>query len=225
MPDKKVVLFIVEGITDETAIGHIVKRLNKDKKVFFQIVQTDITTQDSSNVSNIESRINEQIKLCMKQMHFTIKDIIKIIHLVDLDGAFVSDDAIVFKDTPKIEYDLEHIYTSNIEFIRKRNQKKKQILNRLSSTQRIRGIPYSIYYFSTNMEHVFHNQQNVKDDEEKLNLANEIQDKFYDNPVNFIEFINDDKYALKDTYENTWEFIKKDNNSLKRYTNFNLYFE
>ena len=106
---KKVILFIVEGITDEISIGHIVTKLNNDDKVYFQVVNRDITSDEHSNVTNILNKIYEQIK-------------------------------------------------------------------------------------------------------------------FYDKPERFIEFIKNNEYALDKEYKKTWEFIKTDNNSLKRFTNFNLFF-
>ena len=73
------------------------------------------------------------------------------------------------------------------------------------------------------MEHVLHNIQNAKDSE-KQKLAEQFQDDYYDNPEDFIAFIQDKKYAVQGNYAETWKFIKKNNNSLKRYTNFNLWF-
>lgn len=224
MPSKKVVIFIVEGITDETSIGYIVTKLNRDNKVYFQIVNKDITSDEINNSTNIITKINEQIKICIGEQHFKKNDIIKIIHLVDTDGAFARDDSIIYKDTKSVEYDLEHIYTANIDKIKERNQRKSQILKRLCCTDKISGIPYEIYFFSTNLEHVLHDIQNAKDSEKQA-LANKFQDEFYDNPEQFINFINDDKYALSGTYDESWNFIKEENNSLKRYTNFNLFFK
>lgn len=223
MPFKKVVVFIVEGITDKISIGNIVTKLNKDNKIYFQIVNRDITSDYSSNSTNIITKINEQIRVCIREQHFKSNDIIKVIHLVDTDGAFVGDECIVYKDTENVEYDTEHIYTNNVEKLKQRNLNKTKILEKLSCTNQINKIPYEIYFFSTNLEHVLHNIQNAKKDE-KQDLAENFQDKYYDNPEKFISFINDEVFALKDTYKNTWNFIKRENNSLKRYTNFNLYF-
>ena len=54
MPSKKVVIFIVEGITDETSIGYIVTKLNRDNKVYFQIVNKDITSDEINNSTKEE---------------------------------------------------------------------------------------------------------------------------------------------------------------------------
>lgn len=224
MVSKKVVLFIVEGITDEISIGYIVTKLNTNDKIYFQVVNNDITANENSNSYNILNKIYEQVKRSKIEQHFKISDIIKVIHLVDTDGAFVSEDCIRYKDIDKVEYEINAINTRDIGLIKIRNLKKSTILNKLSNTRFINGIPYEIYFFSSNLEHVLHNIQNAKDSE-KQELAEKFQDKFYKNPENFIDFINNNQFALKDEYTNTWKFIKKDNNSLKRYTNFNLFFD
>ncbi len=224
MLTKKVVLFIVEGITDEISIGHIVERLNNNDKVYFQIVNSDITSNSFSNNSNILKRINEQVKSSMSEQHYKKKDIIKIVHLVDTDGAFAKESCIRYKEINSIEYELDAINTRDIEALKKRNLKKATILNKLSNTTLVNNIPYKIYFFSTNLEHVLHNIQNAKDSE-KQKLAEKFEDRFYEIPEDFIKFINDDQYALKNEYAKTWKFIKMGNNSLKRYTNFNLFFD
>lgn len=224
MSSKKVILFIVEGVTDETSIGQITRKLNKDKKVYFQVVTKDITSDYASTTSNILTKVNNIVNDSIREQHFKRNDIIKIIHIVDIDGAFIKDDRIKYKDVPEIEYSSNYIFGKNIDNIKDRNLKKSGILNRLSSTNVINKIPYEIYFFSTNLEHVLHNIQNPKV-EEKMKLAEKFEDRFHDKPEDFITFINNKDYALNDTYEKTWEFIKEDNNSLKRYTNFNLFFK
>lgn len=223
MISKKVILFIVEGITDEISLGNIVTKINKNEKIYFQIVTSDIASNEANNSTNIFSKITEQIKICMQRQQFKKKDIIKVVHLVDTDGAFANDDCIKYKNIDKVEYENEFINTKNIKAIRERNLKKASILSKLCATNYIYNIPYRIYFFSTNLEHVLHNVQNPKDSE-KEKMAMQFEDKFYNEPEKFIDFINNDEYALKDEYYKTWGFIKIDNNSLKRYTNFNLFF-
>jgi len=224
MPSKKVVLFIVEGITDEISIGHIVTKLKSSRKVYFQIVNSDITSDNTSNNTNIIKKLNEQVKLSMLEQHFKKSDIIKIVHLVDLDGAFANEDCIQYKNIKGVEYTEEGIFTRNKEKIKKRNLKKANILNKLSNTTEINKIPYEIYFFSTNLEHVLHNIQNAKDSEKQA-LAEKFEDMFYDRPEEFIAFIHSAPYALENEYNKTWQFIKADNHSLRRFTNFNLFFD
>lgn len=147
MQSKKVVIFIVEGITDEISIGYIITKLNKDNKVFFQIVNKDITSDYSSDSYNIIKKLNEQIKHSIEEKHFKRSDIIKVVHLVDTDGVYAKEESIKYKDIEKVEYESENIYTNNVDKIRKRNKRKSQILDKLSNTKVINKIPYEVYFF------------------------------------------------------------------------------
>ena len=57
MPSKKVILFIVEGPTEETSLSRILKKIIDSKEVFFHIVNTDITSDRLSNTSNILKKV------------------------------------------------------------------------------------------------------------------------------------------------------------------------
>ena len=88
----------------------------------------------------------------------------------------------------------------------------------------ILDIPYKVYYFSCNLEHVLHNEQNLPQ-EEKGEFADVFSEKFYGKPQEFIDFICDKEFAVEGSYVETWNFIKQDTHSLKRYTNFQLFFD
>ncbi len=60
--EKKVILFLVEGPTDENSLGMILQKILKDKKIFFHIIYTDLTSEKQSNVQNILKKIEEEIK-------------------------------------------------------------------------------------------------------------------------------------------------------------------
>lgn len=81
-----------------------------------------------------------------------------------------------------------------------------------------------MYYFSCNLEHVLHDEINM-DDEMKMEVAEEFSDSFYGRENEFIDFIRNEEFAVKGDLRETWDFIKKENHSLKRYCNFHLFFE
>lgn len=224
MISKKVILFIVEGIYDKVSLGTIVKKIYKDKNVFFQITDGDITTNENTTITNVIEKINDHIEIALKETHYKKHDIIKIVHLVDTDGTFVNDNKVIYEDIPKVQYTSDYIKTKFVESIRKRNSKKSQILSKLCTKKEINKIPYSVYYFSCNLEHVLHNIQNATK-EEKENLADEFSERFYFIPEKFIDFISDEEILLSADYNQSWDLIKKGNNSLNRYSNFNLFFE
>ena len=220
---KKVILFIVEGVSEEVSLSRILKKIREEKKVYFHIVNTDITSEYSNNTSNIVSKINDEIKKSISKKYFKKSDIVQIIHIVDLDGTYIDSKHVIYNDNEKLEYCSNCIKTKNVEKTINRNNCKARILNRLISVNVINGIPYRIFFFSTNLEHVLHNVQNATQNEKNM-LAQKFEDKFYDEPEEFIKFIQDKKFAINKKYEETWDFIKQGTNSLKRYTNFNLYF-
>ena len=221
---KKIVLFIVEGITDKNSLALVLSKIiEKDKIVKFKIINGDITTKNGVNAGNIHKKITDYIKEFIDGNIYKKSDILNIIHLVDTDGAYISDDLVLKKDVDNIEYNTQNIYAKNIDNIKKRNKQKSQILSKLYSTNVVYvNLPYRIYFFSSNLEHVIHNKQSVCP-EEKRKYSERFEDKFVTNPANFIEFMSSLEFALNGEYKETWEFIKKDTNSLKRYTNFNLY--
>ena len=51
--EKKVVLFIVEGPSDEAAIGPIMKKYFSNETVEFKVVHGDITSDRNVNSENI----------------------------------------------------------------------------------------------------------------------------------------------------------------------------
>ncbi len=223
---SKIILFIVEGITDEISLGLILSKIiEKDKAVRFKVVGGDITSQNGVNTSNILTKITKVINEFIEKDIYRKSDILKVVHLVDIDGTFISDDLILEKDVENIEYTTENIYAKNIEKIKARNKQKSQILNKLATSSTVyTNLPYEVYFFSCNLEHVLHNELNVADDV-KEKYAYKFADKYVGNPSDFIDFINNPEFALTGQHKETWEFIRKGANSLNRYTNFNLYIE
>ncbi|MBU3158700.1 hypothetical protein KPL37_02785 [Clostridium frigoris] len=224
MKSKKIVLFIVEGVTDRNSFALILSKIiEKNKIVKFKVIHGDVTTQNGVNASNIYTKITHYIKEFIISDMYKKSDISNVIHLVDTDGAFINDEQVLQKDTDSIEYNTQNIFAKNIDNIKNRNKQKSQILSKLASTAMVyANLSYRIYFFSSNLEHVVHNIQGVKSDE-KRKYAEKFEDKFITSPISFIEFMNNPEFAINGDYKETWEFIKKDTNSLKRYTNFNLY--
>lgn len=221
---KKIVLFIVEGITDEISLGLVLSKIiEKDKLVKFKVIRGDITSEQGTSSINILNKLTKVIKEFTQKDIYKKKDIYKVIHIVDTDGVFIDNQLIIQKDIDFIEYATQAIFTKNKESIIKRNEQKRQILNKLIGTSNVyKDLPYELYFFSSNLEHVLHNNQNVSENQ-KSSYADKFADRFFDEPHKFIEFINDKEFAVAGNYNDTWKFIKENTNSLNRYTNFHLY--
>lgn len=230
MKNRNVIVFIVEGITDKDSLYGILSELYEDKNIVFSIVGGDITTDKSTSVKNIDSKVVSYIKKAMERDKFNKSDITRIVHLIDTDGAYIPDEKIIYNDIDKPYYSEKNIETRNVEYMKTRNQQKRNILNKLSTMNTIfKGIKYNVYYMSCNLEHVLHNIQNANEAQKKY-LAESLEDKFFDNPEEFVNFISTASFSVHGNYtENgnyteTWEYIKQGTNSLNRYSNFSLFF-
>ncbi len=231
-PEKKVFLLLVEGPSDEAALGSIMKEYFKMADIQFVIVHGDITTADYVSVENILKRIyqiiqDEMIEL-KKKYRYTLKDVKRIIHIVDTDGTFVPEALVLETEENlegKIKYSEACIETNNKSNIVKRNAKKRDILFKLTRETKINQIPYRVYFNSCNLEHVLHGQLKNFTDEEKEELADEFAERYDGRVEEFISFISDPILNVQGTYQQTWNFIQKANHSLQRYSNMSLIFK
>ncbi|WFD10871.1 hypothetical protein [Tepidibacter hydrothermalis] len=224
MKTKKVILFIVEGITDKTSLGGIIDKIVKDENVRFHITEGDITSDRFTTAKNAITKVNDHVKRFLKSNFFKKSDLLQIVHIIDTDGAYVGEEFIEIEDIEEFRYSTESIKANSVEAVLRRNEKKSQVENRLATCPKIAGIPYSMYYFSCNLEHVLHDEINM-DDSMKMQVAEEFADSFYGKEEEFIEFIKNNEFVVAGDFRETWDFIKRDNNSLKRYCNFHLFFE
>lgn len=95
MKTKKVILFIVEGVTDKTSLGGIIDKLVSSNLVRFYITGGDITSDRFSNSANAVSKVNNHVKNFLgREIGLKKGDIIQIVHLIDMDGAYIDSDQI-----------------------------------------------------------------------------------------------------------------------------------
>ena len=156
MARKKIVFVIVEGPSDEEALGVILSRLYSSSEVYVHIMHGDITSEfiESPN-ENILTRVASEVEGYAKSNHFEKIHFKEIIHIVDTDGAFIPD-ANVMEDplAEKPVYSLNEIRTKNKDGIENRNRRKRRNICKLCSKKELWGIPYQVYYMSCNLDHV-----------------------------------------------------------------------
>lgn len=224
MKSKKVILFIVEGITDKNSLSLILSKLLSNNHIKFHIVGGDVTTNKNTTIQNCITKVNDEINKFLSISKFKKTDILEVIHLVDTDGAYVEDEFVKLDNTDNIIYKLDCMLTNKVDLTIERNKKKASILDKLSTNSKISSIPYCMYYFSCNLERVLHNEQNL-DDNLKLKYSYDFEDEYYGRELEFKSFMQDSIFSVKGDYKETWDFIKKDNNSLNRFSNFGLFFD
>ncbi len=219
---KKVILFIVEGPTDEETLSPVLKKAFQREDVRFHVVHGDMTSNWSVTGNNAVKTVNEHIEVERKRYGFNKKDILKVIHLVDIDGAFIPADKVIKSTTGTIRYFDDRIESADPEGVIDRNSRKSQVLYRLSTADAVGKIPYSIFYFSRNLEHVLHNNHGNLTDDEKVNYADAFADKYGSDQKGFQVFISSDDFAVPGDFRETWNFIMQGLNSLHRHCNLHL---
>jgi len=249
-PKRKLVLVIVEGKSDKKALKNSLSELyeqkDKDVELFFLLQKKngkttggDITTElyyrDTNGKNywvtkdNIVEAINERFLNDFFDTEKVFpKDIYEIIQIVDTDGAFIPEDSIVFNpnltDEESPLYFNNRIECVNVDNIKYRNRTKSQNLIYLAGMSKIRVreelVPYSIYFFSSNLDHYLFNNPNLNKSS-KVRKAKAFSNQYRGNPQGFVKFFSKGKENAK--YEESWEKIQLGKCSLKQKTNIYIY--
>jgi hypothetical protein len=222
---KKVLIFIAEGPTDEDTLSPVLKKIFHNEEVRFHIVHGDMTSNWAVSVNNAMKTVYQHVETERQRYGYHKNDILKVIHLVDIDGVFIPPDKVTQQKVRDIQYYDDRVEASNPKRVQERNERKSGILNRLSETGKVGTIPYQVYYFSRNLEHVFHDRTGNLTDEEKVTFADTFADHYLTNPSEFITFLSESDFTVPGDYNDTWEFIRQGLNSLHRHSNFHLLFQ
>lgn len=221
MPRKKIVFVIVEGPSDEEALGVLINRIYNSRAVYVHVMRCDITSRLDVNPENVVAKLAGIIRSYAGRT-FKPGDFSRIIHITDTDGTYVPDAAVVEDATAKkTRYSPTEIRTRKKSGIEDRNRRKSENLDRLSDTNSVWNIPYRIYYMSCNLDHALYGKLNSTDDEKE-------QDSFafakkYRNDIPaFIQFLCESDFSVVDDYPQSWQYIREALHSLERHTNFGI---
>ena len=225
MARKKIDFVIVEGPSDQDALELLLNSVFDRNSVHVHFTHGDITSRTGNNPSNILKKVTEEIVRYAKNNHFEKVNFQQVIHIIDTDGAYVSEDCIIEDDAAeKPVYYLDSIKTSNKQGIIKRNLMKSKNMDKLSETPVIwEKIPYSAYYMSCNLDHVLYNKMNSSD-EEKEEDSYRFARKYKSDLEGFMKFISESYFSVGGDYLSSWKYIKEGNRSLERHTNLSLCF-
>lgn len=225
----EVILILVEGTTDETALTHIFQQIYKEKQVKFEVLASDVFADYKLVTKDVKGAIINKIEeFLAKEPQYNREDIATVIQMIDTDGAFIPVRAIREVDVEKAVYYEDHIDAKDRQKLITRNMMKREKINcaRKEDFLKEDGIErYMIFFFSRNNEHVIHNEEGNLTTVEKKRLAKETRDKYYEKPNEFISFISDKMIKAPGNYDESWNYIMKDLNSLKRCSNIHLIFQ
>lgn len=239
-PKKQVILFLVEGKSDRDALERPIQKIletsNTGIEAVFLVADTDVTSDVRNNPDNILQKINRFYfePFFSANEFFYPKDIVEVVHICDLDGAFIPEDncrmftATIFAEKGFI-YEPPLIYGKTAESVINRNATKaaniRFLLDQPTMKIKTKTVPYTMCYFSANIDHFLHNKLNLTG-RDKVFLAEKFADDKEENEKKLIEFFNSSQYSVKkSTLSESWVNVMEGTNSLARGTNFNLYLE
>ncbi len=221
---RKTVFFIVEGNTDKTALEKIFKVIYKHKDIRFEFTNGDVTSDDTIDKNNVCEVLFKKVKNYIDDNKLRKTDIWQIVQILDTDGAYIPDTAITGGESTKFVYSTTSISCKDIQKVKNRNYKKKDMMDYLLSLDKIKDIPYRCYFMSSNLDHALYNLQNL-DDEDKKKYADAFYEKFLGKEKYFIDLLKIDSVnGVPDSFPTSWRYIKEDLHSLERHTNLHIYF-
>ena len=205
---KKRCLFLVEGPTDRQRFSVLQNLFDKSDLVIIPF-QTDVLTKKTYS-NRYKTHIRETLN---KEKIYSFEDFDEIIQIVDTDGCFLSDSLIkVDHSVSNIKYMVDSIICPDVGPLLKQRENKRNNITAILSKGEIK-----LYYVSTNAEHAFDGIQNASTSEKKA-LALKMYRNYSNNLGALIEKLKSVAPDV-DTFEDSWSFIMKGNNSLLTYSN------
>lgn len=236
MVEKGIDLFVVEGLSEETALALLLEKLlDVNVKTHFFVMHTDVFTRYTIGgrlplVEDVRSQLTRDILEELKKHRFKWGDLNRIVQLTDTDGCMISDDCIRFD--PNAEdpvYTDDEILTANVEGIARRNKTKRATIKGVVSKGRLtyskHSVPHLVYYLSRNLEHALYGKDGYCSDEEKTDFARAFRRRYRDCPYDFVKLLNSDEIKIDGDYKETWDYLGSGTNSLLRGSNLRLLFE
>ncbi len=233
METRKYVLFIVEGKNDQIEIQAMLRAYcaNNLKEKYLDTYfpyHGDITFDETEKT--VVGKLNSLVlswRRAEKPIHpfcpVSPSDVAKIVHVIDTDGAFIPEEAILAGDVGDVEYNDDSIRCIDRAFIVGRNRKKARVIRKLLTVSSIDNIPYTVFFVSCNMDHVLFDTRNPVSKSKGFNarlFASKCK-----NPEDLEKTIFADNIRYDGTQSDSWGFIQQEYNSLNRHTNLNLLLE
>jgi hypothetical protein len=227
---KKVVLLLVEGSCEEVLLYNRLRILFEQHNIRFRIQHGDILYDLDRPEEPIKSVIGNAVNEFMIKSKFCPEDVFCVLHIIDMDGCFIPDDAIVIDDKQK-ELTVYHVdritvpHEKQKQQIATRNADRSTNINIMKALNTILSaeIDYRMYYFSRNLEHVLFKEPNPEKDRKFPEVERFIEQ--LEIPIE--DFLQGSMPLLSgaDPYTESWDRISERTASLQQYSNVPLLFE
>ena len=212
-------------LKDEKAKDDIKEKAIRDLTSDPTIDDSDFLSQLYNSVeeglSNKENMIDEDVAVMITE----------VVHIFDIDQAFINEDLIIEDENhDKFFYTREGIRFVSKNIVEQRNNRKQQRINQLLGLNTInifgRSFPYSIYFYSVNIDDFHHDDALNWDNETKNAKAAEFERTYFSERSpkgkvkKFLELFkkrNPEDFPC--TATDSCNYIMVNNNSLKRCSN------
>ena len=229
---KKALLVLLEGGDDLlTVMKHVESIIDDNESITSspKIIGYDITNCVSYNNiviklidhTNLLSVLAQNINLAIRENHLKKQDILEVVLISDIDGAFLDNDLIVDGGVEKITYYTDWIEAKNKNDIVLRNERKRRNIKQLCNLSKVCGLDFHFYYWSCNMEHVLYNKINLKQDEKDCYATKNKKVSKED----FLKAINDLAVQSSTDYYESWDELMQIKDFIPRKNNVNIFFD
>lgn len=228
---KQVVIVVVEGESDEALLVQRLRELYSDHEIRFESQHGDIF-YDQDRDQDIKKVVGTALKAVMQKRKFHERDIVAVVHLVDTDGCLIPDDLVSIdtSQTAKTFYTIESIKVSDPEQRRRiirRNQRRSRDIRIMHGVSHVLGgkIPYQLYYFSRNLEHVIFDEPNPAEERVKAveDFVCGLEEPLEVFLSRYLPKLEGTDYQSR--YRESWRAISIATRSLARGTNVPLLFD
>ncbi len=228
---NKIIYIICEGVSDDVTIHHAlvnyIKSIssNFSTNIHVEVTDGDLAYKDGINLRNCGAYVKNKVDEFKTKMYLFNSDFLAIIHILDTDGSFIDSDSIIEDKSIKFAQFIDNkLHTPKLENTKKRFEKRTNIYKKLLEIEHINKIKYYKFFFSRNLEHALYNIPYATIYEKKQ-LSNSFDEKYAKDVVGFKKIMKEILFAIPNNYEYSWKYIFKNNNSLKRGSNFYLIFD
>ena len=225
---KKVVLFIVEGPTEETALGSVLERCFDSDRVRFDVIHGDITSALSGDKNPRERVLTAVLDEIERDRGYDWKDLKNVVQICDADGAFIPEERIQESETVGLVDGADFILARNVDNIRRRNKEKASAMRALAGIRELTykrvSVPYAAYFFSRNMEHALHGVPDQLDEEDKIEPSYKFRKRFINDLDGFKTLLRSDGVAVPRDFAGSWAYLAEGVHSLERGSNLHLLF-
>lgn len=156
----------------------------------------------------------------MREYHINKSDLEGIILVIDIDGIYLNDSAVLEDSSIEhIIYNESTIICKNRDALLKRNARKRDnIAYLLKYVNYLMNVPFKLYFYSCNSEHVLFNELNCS--EARKDELSHIAMKYDDNL--FWETVCNKEVVLSEYYDESWTKLMLIEDKIPRATNLNV---